>query len=510
MQYIYNSYSKQKELFQPISATSVSKTVNENSLSNANQKESLSNSNSHKRLRIKIYVCGQTVYDYCHIGHARKAIVFDMVRRWFIANGYEVIFVENITDIDDKIINRADENNESIHELTNRFINAMNRDFALLNILPATYAPKATEYIPQMIFMIQELINKEHAYIADNGDVYFSVRKFKNYGHLSGKNIEDLNAGERVSVNEVKHDPLDFVLWKSTTEQKNREAVWDAKHYGASFGEGRPGWHIECSAMANSILGAQFDIHGGGQDLMFPHHENEIAQSESCNDCRFANYWMHNGFITIKDDKMSKSLGNFVLIHDLLQDYHAEVIRYFMLKTHYRSPLNYTTYSLQEAKEVMDRMYHNLSKYIDLKTVTMKAENDNLLHENYAEFKELRNKFITAMQDDFNTPLAIMVLHEGLNLLNDFNNTNPQQTTPLLQLLLAMAQSLGLWLTSPSEYLSFGATLTEKEITDLIAERKQAKINKDYAKSDEIRKHLQNKNIELKDNQDGTTYWYVS
>lgn len=489
MQHIYNTYSKTKEVFKPIDKTPVG--------------------SSDKKPQIKIYVCGQTVYDYCHIGHARKVIVFDMIRRWFIASGYEVIFVENITDVDDKIINRADENHESIHELTTRFIQAMNRDFALLNVISADYAPKATDYIPQMVTMIQELINKGCAYIAENGDVYFSVRKFKNYGHLSGKKLEELNAGERVSINEIKKDPLDFVLWKSTSGQKNRDAAWDAHQHGAEFGEGRPGWHIECSAMSNSILGAHFDIHGGGQDLIFPHHENEIAQSESCNDQNPANYWMHNGFITIQDDKMSKSLGNFVLVHDLLQEYHAEVIRYFMLKTHYRSPLNYNKTSLQEAKDVVDRIYHTLEKYSDDTQKLSVDYSKNLIQQDAIdlhnpELKNLYQKFVQAMQDDFNTPLAITCVQNCLGLLKEGDDCKEVVTT-----ILEMAHSLGMLITPIADYMSFGAQITEEEINKLIEKRAQAKQTKNYQLADEIRQKLQTEKIAIKDNPDGTTSWYV-
>jgi cysteinyl-tRNA synthetase len=488
-QLIFNTYKKQKEEFIPIDKTPLG--------------------NKDNKPKIKIYVCGQTVYDYCHIGHARKAIVFDMVRRWFIAYGYEVIFVENITDVDDKIINRADQNQESIHELTNRFINAMNRDFNMLNIIPADYAPKATDYIPQMIVMIQKLIDKGYAYIANNGDVFFSIKKFKNYGHLSGKKLEDLQAGERVSLNEEKQDFLDFVLWKSTLNQVNQEASWDPKQYGNlaadfSFGKGRPGWHIECSAMSNAILGKHFDIHGGGQDLAFPHHENEIAQSESCNDSVFANYWMHNGFITVKDDKMSKSLGNFTLIHDLLRNFNVEVIRYFMLKTHYRSPLHYHSDSLQESKEVVDKIYHILQKQnITIqKTELNLYELDELLKD--MEFhKSLLEKFTQAMFDDFNTPLSLAYLHECLGILSEDNSDITQR------LFLFMANSLGLILTPVTDYMSFGAEINEEQINKLIHERAMAKSAKNYIKSDEIRNTLLAHKIVLKDNPDGSTSWYV-
>jgi cysteinyl-tRNA synthetase len=292
---IYNSLSKQKENFIPI-----------------------------KPNEIKMYVCGQTVYDYCHLGHARKAVVFDMVRRWFIASGYKVVFVENITDIDDKIIRRAEENSETIYQLTERYIKYMHEDFASLGVMRPDYEPKATKYVSQMVYLILDLIDKNYAYQAENGDVYYRVRKFVGYGKLSGKSLDDLRAGERVDVDLNKEDPLDFVLWKAS---KENEVYWDSP-----LGNGRPGWHIECSAMSEEILGKNFDIHGGGQDLQFPHHENEIAQSEAHNNCQFANYWMHNGFLNVNDEKMSKSLGNFFTLRDALNQYNPEVIRYFMLK----------------------------------------------------------------------------------------------------------------------------------------------------------------------------------
>src|SRR5579863_1160272 len=301
----YNSFTRKKEEFVPIEAN-----------------------------KIKMYVCGQTVYDYCHLGHARKSVVFDMIRRWFIASGYDVIYVENITDIDDKIINRAIENKEDINALTSRFTNYMHEDFDKLGIMRPDLEPRATEYIPQMLKIIESLVEKGYAYLANNGDVYYVVRKFANYGKLSGKTVDSLRAGERVEVDANKQDPLDFVLWKAS---KPGEPFWESK-----FGNGRPGWHIECSAMSEELLGKNFDIHGGGQDLQFPHHENEIAQSEAHNGCKFANYWMHNGFLNINDEKMSKSLGNFFTLRDVLNKYDAEVIRFFMLRTHYRSPLNFS------------------------------------------------------------------------------------------------------------------------------------------------------------------------
>ena len=367
---IFNSLSKQKEDFIPI-----------------------------KHNEVKMYICGQTVYDYCHLGHARKAVVFDMVRRWFIASGYKVVFVENITDIDDKIIRRAEENGETIYQLTERYIKYMHEDFASLGVMRPDHEPKATEYVTQMVYLIQDLINKNYAYQAINGDVYYRVRKFVGYGKLSGKSLDDLRAGERVDVDLNKEDPLDFVLWKAS---KENEVYWDSP-----LGNGRPGWHIECSAMSEEILGKNFDIHGGGQDLQFPHHENEIAQSEAHNGCQFANYWMHNGFLNVNDEKMSKSLGNFFTLRDVLNQYNPEVIRYFILKTHYRSPLNFSYDNLLDAKNSLTRLYQTLREYDFSSNICDFSKIDWSV--NYAV------NFKNAMDDDFNTSLAISILFELVN-----------------------------------------------------------------------------------------------
>ena len=429
---------------------------------------------------IKMYICGQTVYDYCHLGHARKAIVFDMVRRWFIASGYQVTFVENITDIDDKIINRARDNGEPIEALTNRFIQYMYEDFDALDIMRADFQPKATNYIPQMIDVIDSLINKGYAYQASNRDIYYSVRKFKHYGKLSGKNIDDLSIGERVKVDIHKKDPLDFVLWKSVKETE--------PHWPSKFGIGRPGWHIECSAMASEILGKTFDIHGGGHDLQFPHHENEIAQSEASNCCKLANFWMHNGFLNIDDEKMSKSLGNFNTLREVLKEYDSEVIRLFMLKTHYRSPLNFSYSSLDEAKHGLTRLYTSFRSFNPNLSNSLDWEN------HYAK------SFKLAMNDDFNTPLAIGVLFEICNEINI------NQSSILVSLLVQLANTLGLLKRSASDFLQAGTKLSVKEIEQLIKNRNEARANKDFSQADQIRNTLLSNGIILEDTNKATLW----
>lgn len=449
---LHNSFTRKKEEFKPI-----------------------------EKNKIKMYVCGQTIYDYCHMGHARKAIVFDMVRRWFIASGYEVLFVENITDIDDKIINRANENKEDITQLTDRFTKYMHEDFDKLGILRPDLQPKATEYIPQMLEIIENLVQKDFAYLAKNGDVYYRVRKFADYGKLSGKSINELNVGERVEVDHNKEDPLDFVLWKHS---KEGEPYWSSK-----FGNGRPGWHIECSAMAQNLLGKNFDIHGGGQDLQFPHHENEIAQSEANNCCKYANYWMHNGFLNINDEKMSKSLGNFFTLRDALSKYDPEVLRLFMLKTHYRSPLNFNEISLEESKVGLTRLYTALKQFQGQLSIVVP---------NWAE--SYSKRFKMAMDDDFNTSLAIGVLFELCNELNIEKNIN------LANLLYSLSNVLGLLQKSPSEFLQHGTNISENEIEDQIAKRNKAKNEKNYKLADEIRNELLKNGILLEDTSSGTTW----
>lgn len=452
---IYNSLSKQKENFVPI-----------------------------KHNEVKMYVCGQTVYDYCHLGHARKAVVFDMVRRWFIASGYKVLFIENITDIDDKIIRRAEENDETIYQLTERYIKYMHEDFSSLGVMRPDYEPKATEYIPQMLLIIQDLIDKDYAYQAKNGDVYYRVRKFVGYGKLSGKSLDDLKSGERVEVDLNKEDPLDFVLWKAS---KQGEIYWDSP-----FGNGRPGWHIECSAMSEDILGKNFDIHGGGQDLQFPHHENEIAQSEAHNGCQFANYWMHNGFLNINDEKMSKSLGNFFTLRDVLNKYHPEIIRYFMLKSHYRSPLNFNYDNLLDAKNSLSKLYQTLREY---------NFDDDICDVNKIDWSiNYAANFKNAMDDDFNTSLAISILFE---LVNEINRT---KNSELAKLLYRLANTIGLLSNSPQNFLQSGVELSSQVIEEMIARRDQARIDRDFILSDKIREELLSNNIILEDSKNGTIW----
>ncbi|MGH8810211.1 MAG: cysteine--tRNA ligase, partial [Noviherbaspirillum sp.] len=342
--------------------------------------------------KVRMYVCGMTVYDYCHLGHARVMVVFDMVQRWLRASGMDVTYVRNITDIDDKIIKRAVENGEPISQLTQRFIDAMDEDAAALGVQKPDHEPRATQYVSQMLGLIEKLERHGLAYKAEDGDVNFSVRDFPNYGKLSGKSLDDLRAGERVELNTGKRDPLDFVLWKASKESEPDDVKWDS-----AWGKGRPGWHIECSAMSCELLGEQFDIHGGGEDLQFPHHENEIAQSEGANQHPFVNYWMHNGFIRVDNEKMSKSLGNFFTIRDVLKKYDPEVVRFFILRAHYRSPLNYSDVHLDDAKHALTRLY------TALKDVTPDA-----LALDWDEAHAAR--FAEAMNDDFNTPIAISVL----------------------------------------------------------------------------------------------------
>ena len=424
-----------------------------------------------------------TVYDYCHLGHARVLVVFDMIVRWFRDSGYEVTYVRNITDIDDKIIIRAQENQESIETLTGRFIHAMNEDSSALGVLPPSFEPRATQYIESMISMIQILIEKDFAYAAANGDVYYAVDKFPNYGKLSGKVAANLNAGERVAVNPHKKNPLDFVLWKAV---KANEPSWTAP-----WGEGRPGWHIECSAMCENYLGEHFDIHGGGQDLQFPHHENEIAQSEAAHDTPFVNYWMHNGFVRVDNEKMSKSLGNFFTVREILANYQPEVVRFFILRAHYRSPLNYSDSHLEDAKHALDRLYTALKGNI----VTNKPKLDwNNIH---------AQRFMGAMNDDFNTPEAIAVLFD---LANETNKKSLKQGADLLK---GLGGILGLLQQDPQQYFQDDASLgdsayTSEQIEDLIQERVTARKEGDYARADEIRKDLFNAGVVLEDNPQGT------
>lgn len=439
--------------------------------------------------KVRMYVCGMTVYDYCHLGHARVMVVFDVVNRWLRASGFDVTYVRNITDIDDKIIRRAQENGESILQLTDRFIAAMNEDAAALGIIRPDHEPRATDYVPQMLNIIGKLENNGLAYQASDGDVNFSVRQFPGYGKLSGKSLDDLRAGERVEVDSAKQDPLDFVLWKRAKADEPADAKWDSP-----WGEGRPGWHIECSAMSSDLLGQHFDIHGGGQDLQFPHHENEIAQSEGAHCCTFVNYWMHNGFVRVDDEKMSKSLGNFFTIRDVLKKYDSEVVRFFIARAHYRSPLNYSDAHLDDARQALTRLYTALKGFD-----TPLAEVD--WSESHAQ------RFVAAMNDDFNTPEALAVLFE---LAGEVNKT---RSPALAAQLKALGGVIGLLQRDPQAFLQAepaadGAEggLSAAAIDELIAQRAAAKKGKNFAEADRIRAELTAAGVVLEDGPQGTTW----
>ena len=435
--------------------------------------------------KVGMYVCGMTVYDYCHIGHARVLVVFDMAYRWLKASGFEVNYVRNVTDIDDKIIKRAAENGESIHALTARFIAAMHQDADALGVLRPDHEPRATEYVPEMLEMIAQLEQNGLAYLAADGDVNFAVRKFPGYGKLSGKSLEDLRAGERVEVDSNKNDPLDFVLWKHAKEQEAAEVKWDSK-----WGKGRPGWHIECSAMSSRLLGDHFDIHGGGADLQFPHHENEIAQSEGAHRHTFVNYWMHNGFVNVDKEKMSKSLGNFFTIREVLKKYDAEVLRFFILRAHYRSPLNYSDAHLDDAKGALTRLYTALkSAPAAVQAVDWSGS--------YA------TRFKAAMDDDFNTPEAVAVLFD---LANEVNRRPSAEAAAQLK---SLAGVIGLLQREPADFLQGSASaggLDDAGINVQIEARIAAKKAKDFAEADRIRKELLAAGIVLEDSASGTTW----
>jgi cysteinyl-tRNA synthetase len=453
--------------------------------------------------KVGMYVCGMTVYDYCHLGHARVMVVFDMVYRWLKASGYQVDYVRNITDIDDKIIKRAAENGESIHALTARFIAAMHEDADALGVLRPDHEPRATQYVPEMLDMIGKLEANGLAYRATDGDVNYAVRKFPGYGKLSGKSLEDLRAGERVEVTDNKHDPLDFVLWKHARDQEADEVKWDSP-----WGKGRPGWHIECSAMGAKLLGDHFDIHGGGADLQFPHHENEIAQSEGAYQCTFVNYWMHNGFVNVDKEKMSKSLGNFFTIREVLKKYDAEVVRFFILRAHYRSPLNYSDVHLDDAKGALTRLYTSL-KSITPPAPLVRGEPTSSPDKGRSggvavDWNEPHaQRFRAAMDDDFNTPEAVAVLFDLANEVNKFSSLQ------LAAQLKALGSVLGLLQREPNEFLQGGATaggLDDAAISAQIQARIAAKQAKNYAEADRIRKELLEAGIVLEDSASGTTW----
>ena len=437
-----------------------------------------------------MYVCGDTVYDFCHIGHARSKVAFDIVRRYLEYRGYQVVFVRNITDIDDKIIKRAAENGETIQSLTDRFTRFMHEDYDRLGILRPTHEPRATEHIPGIIAMTQQLIDKGYAYVASNGDVLYSVSKFEGYGQLSGRALEDLRAGARVAVDEAKHDPADFVLWKRA---KPGEPFWPSP-----WGDGRPGWHIECSAMSLDLLGSHFDIHGGGMDLKFPHHENEIAQSCAATGDTFASWWMHNGFVNVDDEKMSKSLGNFFRIRDVLDSGHLrdpEVLRFFLASSQYRGPINYSLVQIEQADAALGRLYTALR--------------DVTLAETFQPGEATR-RFEAAMDDDFNTPDAIAALQTLATEVNRAKSAGDTVAAGTLAAeLKSLAGVLGLLQLAPEEFLRKGAgasTLSDADIERLIAERKAARAAKNFKEADRVRQQLSDAGVILEDKPDGTSW----
>ncbi len=453
---IHNSLTSQKEAFQPVQAG-----------------------------KVRMYVCGMTVYDLCHLGHARVMVVFDAAVRYLRYQGYDVTYVRNITDIDDKIIQRANENGEDFRDLTARFIKAMHEDNAALGVLEPDAEPRATEHMEAIISMIQTLVDKKVAYVAANGDVYYDVSSFPGYGRLSGKRVEDLRAGARVEVEEAKEDALDFALWKAA---KPDEPSWDSP-----WGPGRPGWHIECSAMSTECLGNHFDIHGGGMDLKFPHHENEIAQSEAATGEPFVNCWMHNGFVRVEEEKMSKSLGNFFTVREVLEKYPAEAIRYFILTSHYRSPLNYSDQHLDGARASLDRLYTSLRGV---------SVGEAETHPDYVA------RFNEAMDDDFNTPEALAVLFDLARELNRAREEDATQTMQLASTLKQLGGILGLLQEDPEHYLqslSGGGPETD-QIDTLIAQRNAARAGKNWAEADRIRNELTAQGIVLEDGPEGTTW----
>ena len=432
--------------------------------------------------QVRMYVCGMTVYDFCHIGHARMMMAFDVVQRWLRASDYAVTYVRNITDIDDKIIARSVQRGITIRELTDEVIAAMHEDIGALGIEPPTIEPRATEYVPQMLGIIEKLEQKGLAYRSENGDVNYAVRKFPGYGKLSGKSLDELHAGERVAVLDGKQDPLDFVLWKAAKPTEPADAKWES-----AYGAGRPGWHIECSAMSCATLGETFDIHGGGADLQFPHHENEIAQSEGANGKPLSRFWVHNGFVRVDNEKMSKSLGNFFTIREVLQKYDAESLRFFLVRTHYRSALNYSDAHLDDARNSLKRLYTAL----DLVAPADVAIDWTQPHA--ARFK-------AAMDEDFGTPEAIAVLFE---LAGEVNRTKSAETAGLLK---ALAASLGILQGDPRAFLQAGSTLDEATIQAKIDARAAAKVAKNFAEADRIRQELLEQGIVLKDSPTGTTW----
>jgi len=463
---IYNTLSKQKEVFHPIDPN-----------------------------KVGMYVCGMTVYDYCHMGHARVLVMFDVITRHLRRHFPNVEYVRNITDIDDKIIKRAVENKEDIYSLTNRFIDAMHEDERALGVLPPDVEPRATDAMDQMFYMIEALIEKGIAYQAKNGDVYYSVRDFEGYGKLSGKNLDELEAGARVDIETDKKDPLDFVLWKMA---KPSEPSWSSP-----WGDGRPGWHIECSAMSTHHLGNHFDIHGGGMDLTFPHHENEIAQSEGANGCTFVNTWMHVGFVNINDEKMSKSLNNFFTIRVVLESYDGETLRYFIMSSHYRSPLNFSDDNLNLAKTSLTRLYTAM-RGLSASAAAMDEVSQRF---------DFESRFNAALDDDFNTPIALSILFELAKAVNLQRDQDIDQANALSQLLQKLGGYIGILQTDADSFLKRGVDLADgdvdladEDIDAKIKQRDEAKANKDFALSDQIRDELTKLGIILEDSANGTSW----
>lgn len=432
--------------------------------------------------KIGMYVCGVTTYDLCHIGHARTFVNFDVIVRYLRFSGYDVTYVRNITDIDDKIIKRANERGVSAKDLANQYIDEMHKDFDSLNIKRPDIEPKATETIEEIIAFVQKLIDNKNAYVSENGDVVFDINSFKDYGKLSGQILDELQAGARIEVAKSKHNPLDFVLWKMS---KEGEPYWDSP-----WGKGRPGWHIECSAMNNKYLGSEFDIHGGGSDLIFPHHENEIAQSCCANHTSYVHYWMHSGMVMINEEKMSKSLNNFFTIRDVLKTYDAETVRFFLLSGQYRSPLNYSQENLDKARAALNRFYTTLRDVKSIKEVTGDDEY-------VAKFKEY-------MDDDFNTPGAISVLFD---LVKQINKADDETASVLAGRLKQLSSVLGILEQDPATFLMSGANNDDaQEIEALIKERNEARLAKDWARADAARDKLKAMNVELEDGPNGTTW----
>ncbi len=459
---------------------------------------------------VKLYVCGITAYDYCHIGHARSALVFDMIVRYLKYRGYKVKFIRNFTDIDDKIIKRASEQNTTCEELSERFIEKFREDMAQLKVDAPDIEPKATEHVPEIIDMIQGLVDKGMAYPAD-GDVYYRVTRMKDYGKLSGRQLDDMQAGARITVNESKEHPMDFALWKAS---KPGEPTWDSP-----WGPGRPGWHIECSAMSRKYLGNTFDIHGGGKDLIFPHHENEIAQSEGATGCCFARNWIHHGFVTIKDEKMSKSLHNFLTIREVLADHHPEVLRFFVFSTHYRTPLDYSDQALKDSTAGLERLYScmaaigELSASADTPPSISQTDTDKI--------RSLKDRFIEAMDNDFNSAQGLGVIFETVKDLNrvrqqlpanpgtadiSFLQESAQQITELCQIMGLLTEPPAAYLQNQQQGALSDLKISSAKIDELISQRKTARLDKNWARADEIRDLLLDKGIELKDSAEGTTW----